>query len=291
MSFTFVYIAEPPDYQVLACTLLASIRTHFPADVRAIGYCPAHKMADLHPGVLRAHEIMEAEIRPIDTRDLWDTPYPHGNKIAACLEPRDGEFAAFVDSDVLFLRPNSPKALIRTGHVSCTPAASMVWAGDEIWGPIYGAFGLPVPTDRIHLMRRSAEPRVPYFSSGLVAFPEGDFPAIWHDTARVIDRIDTLPHRRPYLDQMSLPVAIARAGLGWNRLPEEQHYILGGRLRGAPLPEDREIFTIHYRHTGILRELGLLKTARGNLARLTGEKYVRRLAPDPKAPAAEPHRI
>lgn len=284
MKVSFIYIVEPPEYQILACTLLASIRTQFPDTVRAIGYCPAHRIDELHPGVLRAHEIMGAEIRPMETRHLWETPYPHGNKIAACLQPRQGDFAVFVDSDVLFLRPNDPANLCRAGQVSCTPAASLIWAGDEIWGPIYDAFGLPVPEERIHLMRRSAEPRIPYYSSGLVGFPEGSFPQVWYETSRVIDALDDIPHRRPYLDQLSLPVAIARAGLAWHRLPEEQHYILGGRIRGEPLPDDREIFAIHYRHTGILKELGLHGLARGNVQRLTGEKYVRRLAPGAKAP-------
>ena len=38
---TIFYIVEPPDYQIMACTLLASIRTHFGPDVAAIGYFSA----------------------------------------------------------------------------------------------------------------------------------------------------------------------------------------------------------------------------------------------------------
>lgn len=287
---TFIYIVDLPDYQHMACFLLASIRTHFPPDVRVIGYCPEHKMAEIDPGVIRAHALMGAEIRPMRTEGRWDPAYPHGNKILAALDPRESEYSAFVDSDVLFLRPNTPEALISPGGVSCSVAASMQWGEQSVWDEIYAVFGMPVPTERVRLMRQSRGKVVPYFSSGLVVFPEGPvggqrFANVWYETATEIDRKTDLPARRPYLDQMSLPVAIRRAGLEWNPLPEEQHYILGGKLRGEPLPTDREIFTIHYRGLKIIKELGLMPMVRGMLRRQAGSGWIGNLR-DPSAGAA-----
>jgi hypothetical protein len=279
---TFAYIVEPPDYATMACTLLASIRAHFPATVAAVGYCPAHRMGELSPAVIRAHEVMGGEIRPMVTAGMWDDPYPHGNKIIAAMQPRDSEWSAFVDSDVLFLRANDPANLIRAGHVSCSVAASMLWGDQDVWPVIWGAFGLAVPEERVDLMRRGSNV-APYFSAGLVVFPEragdggGRFPDVWYETARAVDRIATLDRRRPYLDQMSLPVAIRRAGLGWNILPEEQHYIMGGRLRETALPEDREIFTVHYRNVNNLRRSGLRGRAKALLKAQIGVPYVSRL--------------
>lgn len=277
---TFFYIVEPPDYQIMACSLLASIRSHFGPDVAAVGYCPEHRMDELHPAVFKAHEIMGAEIRPMKTEGMWDTPYPHGNKIISALQPRDSEFSAFVDSDVLFLRANSPDNLVRDGGVSCSVAASMVWAEQTIWNDVYGVFDMPVPTERVRLMRQRHR-SIPYFSSGLVVFPEqagpqGRFADVWYDTARQLDRVETIPKRRPYLDQLSLPVAIRRAGLDWNELPEEQHFILGGKLRGKPLPEGREIYTVHYRAEVILEEAAK-RQAQRMLREQTGVRFVRRL--------------
>lgn len=291
-DLTFVYIVEPPDYQIFACTLLASIRRYFPPEVKAIGYCPEHRMAELHPAVIKAHDMMGAEIRPMRTEGMWDTPYPHGNKIIAAMQPRDGAFSAFVDSDVLFLRANATANLCQAGQVSASAAASMVWAQQSIWDTIYGTFDMPIPEQRIRLMRQSGRPVIPYFSAGLVVFPEapgpgGRFPEVWYDTARQLDRVESLDKRRPYLDQMTLPVAIQRAGLGWNILPEEQHYILGGRLRGTPLPEGREIYTVHYRQLAVLKEAGLYKVAQATLHSQVGVPYVRRLTPDAEqAPAS-----
>ncbi|MCB2134952.1 MAG: hypothetical protein KDE08_03245 [Rhodobacteraceae bacterium] len=293
-ELTFFYIVEPPDYQILACTLLASIRRHFPANVAAVGYCPEHRIDELHPAVFKAHEMMGAEIRPMKTEGMWDTPYPHGNKIVAALQPRDSKYSAFVDSDVLFLRANKPGNLATKGHVSCSMAASMLWAEQSVWDTIYGAFRMPIPKERYPLMRQKSGPVIPYFSSGLVVFPEekgrgGRFPEVWYDTARILDRVDTLDKRRPYLDQMTLPVAIQRAGLKWNILPEEQHFIMGGKIRGKPLPSDRDIYTVHYRQTANLRKANLHKIAQATLAEKTGVTYVRRLTPDvvEAAPAPE----
>lgn len=280
-KLTFIYIVEPPNYEIMACTLLASIRVQFGSDVAAIGYCPEHRMSELHPAVIKAHEMMGAEIRPMRTEGMWDEPYPHGNKIIASIQPRDSEYSAFVDSDVMFLRPNSPDNLLRADHVSCSLAASMVWAPQTIWDDVYGAFDMPVPEERVNLMRRGKN-KVPYYSSGFVIFPEGEgpggrFPDVWYDTARQLDRVEAIPKRRPYLDQISLPVAIKRAGLGWNELPEDQHFILGGKLRKKALPEDREIFTVHYRDLKLLRETELRKIGKKLLKSQIGVSYLRRL--------------
>jgi hypothetical protein len=284
-ELTFVYIVEPPEYQIYACSLLATIRSFFPDTVAAIGYCPEHRMGELHPAVIRAHEMLGAEVRPMKTEGMWDEAYPHGNKILAAMQARDSDFSAFVDSDVLFLRSNRVENLCRPGHVSCSAAASMQWAGQEVWDLIYGAFGMAIPEERIALMRQPGPPVIPYFSSGLVVFseaegPAGRFPDVWYETARRLDRVEELENRRPYLDQMTLPLAIQRAGLGWNVLPEEQHYILGGRLRGKGLPEDREIFTVHYRQPAVLRELGLQKFSQKVLSEQLGVRYIRRLTPE-----------
>lgn len=283
-SLTLFFIVEPPAYQYLACYLAASIRNHLPASVKIVGYCPAHRRLELNPAAVETLRRMDCDVRFFEATGKFDPPYPHGNKILACLEPRGTDFSAFVDSDVLLLRDNSIGNLVKAGHVSASPAASMRWAGQEVWTRIYGVFGMPVPNERIRLMRDKRQAVVPYMSSGLVVFPEtyrtprGEtFPHVWYDTARRLDQIDDLPGKRPYLDQMSLPVAIARAGLTWNELPESQHYILGGSLRGHALPQDFPIFTVHYRKWDVLKEVGLSRQAYDGLRRQVGKSRVGRI--------------
>lgn len=264
MSITFFFIVEPPHYQNMACYLASSIRTFAEGDVRLVGYCPAHRYAEIDRDVMDALRVMNCEVRPFEAEGRFATAYPHGNKILAALEPRDTAFSAFLDSDVLMIRPQQVDRLCIPGAVAASPAASMYWAQRDIWDLIYGAFGMPLPEERIYLMRQKNRQRLPYYSSGFVVFPEQfrtedglSFPEVWMQTAQIVDQIDGLENKRPYLDQMSLPVAIKRAGLSWHELMERQHYILGGILRGKPFPEDEDITLVHYRSWEILTENGL----------------------------------
>ena len=280
-NLTLYFIAEPPNYQFLACYLTASIREYFGPDVQLIGYCPKHLMNKIDPSVFEVLRRMNADVRPFTSENRFDPVYPHGNKILATLESRDTEYSGFLDSDILCIRSNKVSNIVMPGHVSLTPAASMVWTEQSIWDQIYAACDMTIPKERINLLRQKVPARIPYFSSGLFTFEEKHrnasgktFPEVWMDLAQSVDCTPGIVKKRPYLDQMTLPLAIQKAGLKWNLLSEEQHYILGGRLRGKPLPEDREIFTVHYREWIVLKEIALANKAKFLLKKHAGVRNV-----------------
>ena len=282
-KLTVYFIVEPPEYQILACYLAASLRQQFGQTVALVGYCPEQKMPLLSPDVVTALEKMDCEIRPMQVNGLFDPPYPHGNKLIATLQKRDTEYSCFMDSDILCIRPNDVENLIKPGHVCLTPAASMNWAKQSVWDVIYAAAVMEIPAERFMLMKQKrGKPRIPYFSSGLFVFPEQhrnsegkSFAEVWYDMARTLDAHSDIPHKRPYLDQISLPLAIQKSGLDWHKLPPQQHFILGGRARGEPLPNrGRDIFTAHYRQWPILNEVGLRWKARNMLKVHAGVKSV-----------------
>lgn len=296
-SLTLFFIVEPPGYQYLACYLAASIRQHFPPEVRLVGYCPEHRLPEVDPAAIETLRRMNCEVRGFKAEGRFDPAYPHGNKILACLEPRDTDFSGFVDSDVVMTQANSVERLVRAGHVSASPAASIRWAPPDLWDRLYAAFDMPVPEERILLMRDKRVRVPPYYSSGFVLFPElhrtpegQSFPHVWYDTARRIDLLPDLDVRRPYLDQMSLPIAIRRAGLGWNELSEGQHYIIGGSLRGKPMPDMSGIYTVHYRKWEVLAEAGLAAAAYEGLRAQVGVSRVKWIyrAPLPEGIAPMP---
>ena len=286
-KLTVYFIVEPPEYQVMACYLAASLRQQFGETVALVGYCPQPKLGLVHTDVRAALAKMNCDLRSFAVEGRFDPAYPHGNKILATLEPRDTEFSCFMDSDILCLRPNAVDNITKAACVSLTPAASMSWARQSIWPSLYDIFGMTVPTERIRLMKQTkGKGRVPYFSSGLFSFPEHyrtpdgkSFPEVWMDTAQTLDARPEVPNKRPYLDQISLPIAIQRAGLAWNLLPDAQHFILGGKARGDPLPDDREIFTVHYRQWPLVKELGLSAQAKQMLIAHAG---VKKVAVEPK---------
>ena len=285
---TMFFIVEPPLYQNMACYLAASIRECFGQTVKLVGYCPDSRIDAIDPSVTAVLARMGCEVRPFAVAGRFDPPYPHGNKLLAALEPRDTEFSAFLDSDILFLLPNDVSNLVVPDHVALTPAASLRWGGTREWTRIYNTCGVPMPTERVRLMNQTkGVDRLPYFSSGLFVFPEQhrnkdglSFPQVWMDIARRIDANPDILQKRPYLDQMSLPLAIRKAGLGWHLLPKEQHWILGGTKRGEPLPEGHEISTVHYRNWDIVREVGLVRYAKNMLHKHAGVRRISHLTGD-----------
>jgi hypothetical protein len=291
---TIYFIVEPPRYEQMACYLAGSLRQQFGDSVALIGYCPDNKIATVSKDVQTVLAKLSCEVRPFKVAGRFTPDYPHGNKILATLEPRDTEFSAFFDSDILCLRPNAVENIVKEDHVSLTPAASMGWGDGSTWHMIYETCGMPLPEGRVKLMRqKGARQRLPYFSSGLFSFPEQhrnshghSFAESWMDVAQTIDKNDAIPGRRPYLDQISLPLAIQKSGLGWNLLPEEQHFILGGKLRGEPLPEGREIFTVHYRKWEILKEVGLAKQGKRMLEAQAGVRRIDRISETEQAGTA-----
>jgi len=285
---TVFFIVEPPGYELMACYLAASLREQFGETVALVGYCPAPKVDQVSADVKAVLLRLRCDLRTFEVAGRFDPDYPHGNKLLATLEPRDTEFSCFMDSDILCLRPNAVENIVMAGHVSLTPAASMNWAPQTVWDQVYATCGMELPEERFMLMKQKrGKARIPYFSSGLFSFPEHhrtedgkSFPQVWMDLAQTIDRDEAIPKKRPYLDQISLPLAIQKSGLAWNKLPDAQHYILGGKTRGEPLPTDREIFTVHYRQWDILKELGLSRQGKTMLERHAG---VRRIAQISKA--------
>jgi hypothetical protein len=275
-QLTIFFIVEPPKYQDMGCYLAASIRCQFDEPVKLVGYCPSSSIGDMSEKALAVYKKLDVDIRPFETAGKFDPPYPHGNKMLAALEPRDTPFSAFMDSDMLFIKPNTTDQMFKEGHVSVAPATSMYWSGQKIWNDIYAACDMEKPQDRIWLARQRRRKLMPYFNAGLIVFPEGPvaptgetFVEVWMRLAGLIDKIDIVK-KRPYLDQMSLPLAIRAAGLDWNILPDEQHYILGGSLRGEPLPEGNDIKMIHYRNMKVLREVKCISLAKSMLEQTVG---------------------
>jgi len=79
-------------------------------------------------------------------------------------------------------------------------------------------FGLEIPDWRVRLIKGRRRVVLPYFNAGVVGFVEKGnpagmrFPDVWFDTATKIDANPLIGGKRPWLDQISLPVAAARMG-------------------------------------------------------------------------------
>lgn len=281
-SLTLYFIIQPPDYLYMACHLAASIRTHLPPEVEVVGYCPADMFDDMAKEPREVLRRLRCRVERLETADIFDPAYPHGNKLIAALAPKTTDFSAFLDSDMAFLRGCSVDELVSQGQVGMVPATSMRWAEQAIWEDIYGIFDMEVPAERIRLTRDKRFDAVPYFNAGLFVVDETyrtsdgkRFAEVLMETAQTIDRQTEIPHKRPYLDQMSLPVATLRAGMTWNILHQRYNYSIGGILRGKTLPRDADVTLLHYRNRDVLGDAGRKKDLDKMLNQQIGSRLVR----------------
>lgn len=176
-------------------------------------------------------ELPASTIRSLDSLGVTSVPiinpvaddYPIGNKIAALGAGDTAGLRVFLDSDMLCLRALDFNAL-RSYPLSAKPADMATFGSDALWQALYERFGLDVPQHRVvasvsrHLM-------YPYFNAGMVATTQATALSLaWAEACRAVDAMHDVNPRRPWLDQIALPLAAARLGLTTRSLGDEWNY-------------------------------------------------------------------
>ncbi len=219
--FCFVFVCQHGPLEARAVLLAASLRRFLPASL-TVDLVAAQPMPEARWGcpsnaTLNALDELGVRVAPVVNRIADD--YPTGNKFDCLAVPTRAPTTLFLDSDMLMLRaPEEPELTALERPLAAVPA-SLAHAGDAEWQRIYTRCELPLPEASLRLLQ-SGELSRPYFNAGMVASRDAARLAdVWAETARFIDSDPGLPLalRRPWLDQLALPVAAAR--LGWQVTP------------------------------------------------------------------------
>lgn len=223
----FIFVIDPPALVMEAVLLIASIKRHMP-HIDMIAYCPEEKF-NFIPEQL--HEYLKhnsVKILPMKTDGFFSPHYKQGNKLIACAKPRPHQTTIFLDTDTVIWRPFDVEQMIAEGAVSVAPEGRYTWGKpDGHWNLVYDIFGISMPEDKIRLARSGAL-SPPYFNAGVVGFPntstEGydSFSSCWLASALEIDKEKyNIPERRPWLDQIALPIAIIKSGLSYKIISDD----------------------------------------------------------------------
>jgi hypothetical protein len=146
-----------------------------------------------------------------------------------------------VDADLIFLRPLPADFLFRRVPAAVPEHGLHLYP----WAELYSALGLNFP--EMKLMTGSGEVGPPWLNAGFISCPDASrFGGLWHRTCRFLLHCNWVPERFPYLDQIALPLAFARASADRsltfeNVLPSEfnqnifywagdQNYVSGGHV-------------------------------------------------------------
>lgn len=255
-DIAFLFVVEGLRLEAQSLLLAASLRQHHPKAM-ILGYRP--QTAPPAPAPVEAmFRAIGGALLPLPPPvNLWRSPYPHGNKIIALAQPRDTAISVFLDTDMVMTAPLTAADLPDHGEVSVVPEGVQTWGKEEgRWERVYAHFGLPVPEERIRLLRGARRRSPPYFNAGFVAQRETDrvegktFGQLWLDTASTIDTSVGVAAKRPWLDQIALPVTLRRFGLSARIIDEAANFsISNGRVWPDPFTPK----ILHYHRSAFLR--------------------------------------
>lgn len=251
-SITYFFVMDGAAFESPALLLAESIRGTLGKGPDIVAYVPHDKTETIHPVTRRALDLLRVDVRGFDeTRVKWSSKYPHGNKILASAEPRTTDLSVFLDTDVLCLSAPDFSLITPNTPLFATPEGVRTWGHDpEDWRPVYSKFGLDMPDWRVRLVKGRGRVALPYFNAGVVGFVERGnlsgqrLPDVWLDTAQDLDFDPEVSNKRPWLDQIALPVAAARMG-GRVEVLSNLHNFSPYRLKGG---EDlSQVKFLHYR--------------------------------------------
>lgn len=306
---SLIYVIDPPALMIEAILLSASVRRHMP-EVDLIAYCPAEKADLLPPQICEYLDATNTQLKLMPTAGVFSPHYKQGNKLIAAAQHRPHDFTVFLDTDTVLWQRVSLADMIGDGIVAAAPEGRRTWGKpDGHWQHAYSVFGMHVPAERIP-MARTKVLSPPYFNAGVVAFPNApvtgasSFGECWLQTALELDQPEhDVPIRRPYLDQIALPIAIRRASLNCRVLDDRFNLSLPHKDIPPGIPEHKRIswqkdidrinsvdpFILHYhtpsaskglRYDGYLDELMRESTVFRNISEAG---WTRHLDFDPKA--------
>jgi hypothetical protein len=219
-----VFVCQAGELELKGLLLAASLREN-------ANFAAADMVAAIPDPEIWGHlsESAERLIRTLNLRkEIIESPfgkeYPIGNKLVAIGVKTQAPVTVFIDSDILCLHAIQDEDLV-TQNLRAKPADLNTYQGSLAqWERAYAFIDQDLPSERV-LSTVSQELMLPYFNAGLVAVRDGhSFSKCWLDIAKQIDACEHIEHKRPWLDQVALPVAAKALGYEYEVLSETFNY-------------------------------------------------------------------
>ncbi len=246
-SLGLFFVADGLRLEKQSWLLAASLKAAHEGDARVkqFAYVSEAYRPEFRDMTHAMFEVCGVELRTLAKPPKWKGPYPHGNKIVAACDDRGTTHSIFLDTDMACTRSLAEFMDLSPDTVSAAPEGRPTWGGKNArWTRAYAHFGMEIPTERVRLLRGTKMEYLPYYNAGFVAFPEAThsedglrFPEHWLDTALDFDKRCKIANKRPWLDQITLPLTIHRFGYKTRVLDELHNYSLSHRGDYSKTPD------------------------------------------------------
>lgn len=256
-DYSFVFVCQKGQLEIQSMLLASSIARFVSCSYELVAAVPqpTSEYGEPDSSTLDMLSALGARVEPI-----WNQVEPSyriGNKISALRVATHGRRRVFLDTDVVCMRPFAGDSRLDV-EFGAVPAAIVTWGKDLAdWERAYALFGLTLPAVRAKTVRTKEE-MAPYYNAGflVVASDVADrFAEMWLHCAQTIDREASIPSKRPWLDQIALPIAVTRAGLEHCFLDETFNCPGSVKLLRSVQP-----YFCHYHSTVALKRVPVLKS-------------------------------
>jgi len=251
MKYCFVFVCQQGDLEIKSLLLAASLKRYLRGEYELVAALPQpeSRWGRLSDNTQTVMHTLGVRLVPIVNR--IDEDYPIGNKVACLSIDTLADKIVFLDSDILCLRECFPDTALFDAPFNAKQADLATFTRDvTLWQKIYDLFQLPLPQRRV-LSSTSGEVMLPYFNAGMIVVQNGlNFGQVWEHCCQVIDAEPSITQKRPWLDQIALPVAVKQLNLKYHCLDERFNY--PAHLK--PLPALSALpFFCHYHWPSVIR--------------------------------------
>jgi hypothetical protein len=212
--------------EIQGILLAASIRFHNGSDYDLFVATPSF-LGGVENGLNKdTYEFLSRlGVKFIETENLFEQNYLIGNKFG-CLNQLEGyKKKLFLDTDIICMgKLDLPQ--IKHNQIAIKPAdrKTYTWS-DEDWKSAYREFSQT--TAPVEMVKSSCfhEQMYPYFNAGVIYLnSERDFGNEWQQLSLKLDKNNNYQNKRPWLDQLALPLIIKKLDLNVVLLSEQLNF-------------------------------------------------------------------
>lgn len=261
LTYCFVFVCQQGELEIKALLLAASLKRFLRCRYELVAAIPIPEQQWGSVSDSTLEILAGIGVRRVFIQNPFGTAYPIGNKIPCLGIETSADKIIFLDSDILCLREFRHKARFDIPF-NVKPADMATFTTDVgVWRKVYASCGLALPEARV-FTTVSGELLPPYFNAGVIAIHKNpDFSTDWIACCRAIETNADIPKTPRSLDQIALPVALAKSLLPFDCLDESYNYPAHLKaLSYKTLP----IFC-HYHSPSVIDREPLLKMVVGEL--------------------------
>lgn len=247
-----IFVVHKGNLETQSLLLAASLRFFNQKNFNLIACVPNNISSDKNFITQQTENYLnDLNVNIKDIQNPINSTYLIGNKLR-CLNATIAEHRLFLDTDILCAKElNLPT--LKSNEIAVKPADRKTYQWNtEQWQYAYKKYAHNILRDDETIFSSAfREPMLPYFNAGVI-YINGchDFSHTWSQIAKAIDNDDLLKEKRPWLDQLTLPLAIKKLDLDTHLLSEQHNFPANIKA----VNPDKGLEIIHYHRPSVLAD-------------------------------------